>query len=201
MATARGGTPTPRRTLGVGAMPKRFAVPAGAAPGEPRYDSKDFFSSATFEDAVDLLVSKLEVPMTWNYWQSFLSHLAQYYQVQLENKRIRDLYTKFNEERFGAQWTTLVPPRQYARQKSEGQPTGARSGSSRRTPLAKASSATLLAKGAGPSGPPAARQWRSVGAVGPAQGAARPAEVVEVLPGGGAPPGGGPGGGCMTGGL
>ena len=133
--------------------PRRFTVPSGAAPGEAQYDKNEVTGAArNFDDAVSYLVLKLGAPMTWNYWQSFMSHLCKYYGQPFDGPKMRVLYNKVNVEKFGAEWEKMLPKRAYTtRQKPEsmGQPTGGRSGptsqAQRGTPAAKSGAAVARA--------------------------------------------------------
>ena len=121
--------------------------------GEPTYQVTAYLRPATLEESIDALVADLSVPMTWNYWQSFVATLGRRYGKKFVTKgELRELYNAKMSGKFGAEWVNLVPMRAYAPRPAPGaQPTGVPDAPTGAAP-AKAAAAMSQPTGGGASG-------------------------------------------------
>ena len=109
--------------------PKRQAQPAGRSQNEPIVPVEEYYEHNTYEEALDALVGGLEMPMTWNYWQSCISKLAKHFKqesLKAPSGEARKLYNTKMEGKFGSEWMKKLPIRSYVQRQlpSGGQPTG-----------------------------------------------------------------------------
>ena len=95
----------------------RTLVPTMVAtfPGEKIFEPKDFHNKDSFEQAIDVLMTQLDVPLSWNYWQSLTTAIGKFHGKTYAKGECRSLYEAKQKAKFGDIWRPLVPTRVYKR--------------------------------------------------------------------------------------
>ena len=83
-----------------------------------------FQGKVSFEQAIDLVMTQLDSPLRWEYWQSLTSAIGALCEKTYDEVECRSLYEAKQKLKFGNYWRAFVPNRDNKRFVSETEPTG-----------------------------------------------------------------------------